>query len=99
MADDNDLNAMDCNTANGQNDWKEDGDQKSMATNDEANENQDSDSNTDTDDASLTVHQYCRYMSRLLSHSRPVGPARREGRGVGPNRWLGSRDETLTKVF
>ena len=35
----------------------------------------------------------------VLSHSRPVGPARCEGRGVGPNWWLGSHDETLTKVF
>ena len=72
MADDNDLNAMDCNTANGQNDREEDGDQQNMATNNEANESQDNDSNTDTDDASLTVHQYCRNMSRQASVAKTL---------------------------
>ena len=35
----------------------------------------------------------------LLSHSQPVGPTCCLGRVVSPNRWQGSRDETLTKVL
>ena len=70
MADDNDLNAMDCNTANGQNDREKDGDHQNMATNNEANESQDR--NTDSDDAPLTVHQYCRDMSRQASVAKTL---------------------------